>query len=95
MYTTNTENKIAEFNHLYPRLKFTAEKLTNKLNYLHLTIINNKGKVEFNIYQKSTATDLIIPNNYKHSFKQKSDVNYLINCVNICAITSKKNEKNL
>jgi RecG-like helicase len=63
-HTTNTDNALDKFNQLKPKLKLTIENETNnKINYLDLTIINNKGRIEFNIYRKPAATDLNIRNN--------------------------------
>jgi len=38
---------LSTFNSLHPRLQFTLEIGGNKLNFLDVTLINNKGKLEF------------------------------------------------
>jgi hypothetical protein len=68
--TTQTENTLAEFNSLNPKLKFTLVKeINNSINYLDLTITNLNGNTEFNIYRKLATTDLTIHNNSCHPFE--------------------------
>jgi len=47
-------NFFNTFNSLHPRLQFTLEIGDNKLNFLDVTLINNKGKLEFDLYKKPT-----------------------------------------
>lgn len=65
---------IDYINNIYPSLKFTYELETdNKLPFLDLLISNNEQKIEFDIYRKTTHTDIYInntsmcPNNHKHA----------------------------
>ncbi|KYN22890.1 hypothetical protein ALC57_04673 [Trachymyrmex cornetzi] len=43
------------FNSFHPRLQFTLEVGSDRLNFLDVTIINMNGKLEFNIYIKYTS----------------------------------------
>jgi len=42
------------FNSLHPKLQFTLEIGGKKLNFLDVTLINNKWKLEFDWYKKPT-----------------------------------------
>ena len=49
------------------KLKFTMEtEITNKLNFLDLTITRHDSYLKYSIYRKPTATDIIIPNHSQH-----------------------------
>jgi len=51
-------NKILNiFNSLHSRLQFTLEIGSNKLNFLDVTLINNKEKLEFDWYINSTFSE--------------------------------------
>jgi hypothetical protein len=61
-----------EFNSQYKELHFTInEELNNQINYLDLTLTNNQGHIEMEIYRKPTATDITLnkyschPNEHK------------------------------
>jgi hypothetical protein len=88
-YTTNTENTLMEFNSIQSQIKFTIEKeIHTKLNYLDLSITNKHNQLTFGIYRKPTTTDLIIYNDLCHPYDhEKSEINYLINRMNIYPIT--------
>jgi hypothetical protein len=56
-------NTLTPFNSLHPDLNLTMEVETNStLNYLHLTITNTHGQLEYQIYRKPTATDVDLIN---------------------------------
>jgi len=48
------------FNLLHPRLQFMLEIGCNILNFLDVTLINNKGKLEFDWYKKPTFSGHLI-----------------------------------
>jgi len=45
------------FNSLHPRLQFTLEIGGNELNFLDVTLKNNKGKLEFDWYKKEHSQE--------------------------------------
>lgn len=48
-------------------MTFTMEEeLDNGINFLDVTISKIDHKISFNTYRKSTATDIIIPNDTCH-----------------------------
>ena len=69
----NTADEILQhLNTLSPTIKFTLEKETDKkLPFLDLLIINNNGKIEFDIYRKPTHVPRYIPyaSNHPHTHK--------------------------
>jgi len=62
------------FNSLHPRLQFTLEIGGNKLNFLDVTLINNKGKLEFDWYKKSTFSRRTLNFLSHHPTSQKRGV---------------------
>jgi len=61
------------FNSLHPRLQFTLE-IGNKLNFLDVTLINNKGKLEFDWYKKPTFSGRTLNFLSHHPISQKRGV---------------------
>lgn len=60
------------FNSLHPRLQFTLEEGTdNRLNFLDVTIINNKGFIEFNWFHKPTFPGRFLNFESQYSLCQK------------------------
>jgi hypothetical protein len=78
---TNIINMLEDFNAIHPKLKFTMEQETqNRINYRELTIKKNQNELNFEIYRKPAATDLILRNTSCHPYEhKKSTVNYLYN----------------
>ena len=59
---TDIHEVHAAFNELFPTIKFTIEKETeNNINFLDISIHNRRDNLEFNVYRKPTATDVIFP----------------------------------
>jgi hypothetical protein len=57
-------------------------KKTNKLNFLDLTIHREHNKLDYTIYRKPTATDILIHNSSCHPNEHKlASINYLTNRV--------------
>jgi len=63
------------FNSLHPRLQFTLEIGDNKLNFLNVTLINNKEKVEFDWYKKPTFSGRIL--NFFKLYCKNFDATYV------------------
>jgi hypothetical protein len=71
--TTNIHVVLEEFNSITPKLEFTVEEEQNgKINFLDFTIVKTHKGLSFDIYRKSTTTDLIIPKDSCHPFEQKT-----------------------
>ena len=62
---------LTETNAMNENIKFTVEKGNNTINYLDLTITLARNKVEYQIYQKPTHTDAVIPKDSFHRPKHK------------------------
>jgi hypothetical protein len=96
---TNIHDTLEEFNNIHPNIKFTMEQESlNRINYLDLTITKEHNKLTFNIYQKPTTTDSIIPNDSCHPNEhKKSAIRYLINRMNTYPLThtNRKHESTL
>jgi hypothetical protein len=92
---TNIINALEDFNAIHSKLKFTMEQGTqNGINYLDLTIKKNQNELNFEIYRKPTATDLILHNTSCHPYEhKKSAINYLHNRMNKRKITKKNKKK--
>ena len=61
-----------QINKINNDIKFTLDiEKENKINFLDLTLIKNRNKIEFNIFRKPTNTDLIIPYQSNHDISQK------------------------
>jgi len=80
------------FNHVSPKLKFTAEKETeSKINFLDITIIREPSKLSINIYRKPKYTDAIIAADSCHPKEHKmSAIRYLYNRMNSYQLTPAK-----
>jgi hypothetical protein len=69
---------------------FTAEKNNKKLTFLVLTLTNQSGQLEFQIYRKHILIDLIITNHFCRPFEHKrAGKNYLMKRVNTNRISIK------
>jgi len=62
------------FNSLHPRLQFTMEIGGEKLNFLDVTIMNNNGTLEFDIYRKPTFSGRFLNYLSQHPCSQKRGV---------------------
>jgi len=51
---------LAMFNSLHPRIQFTMEIGSKKLYFLDVTLINNKNKLEFDWYRKPTFSGRVL-----------------------------------
>ena len=95
---TDIEEVQSTFNNITPKLKFTLERETeNELNFLDLTITRTKNALSFDIYRKSTTTDIIIPYDSCHPSEQKlAAIRYYVNRMNTydIVITNKQKELN-
>ena len=59
-------------NSVNSNMKFTLEvEDDGRLNFLDLTVSRNENKVQFNIYRKPTATDIVIHATSHHPMSQK------------------------
>jgi len=72
------------FNETSPMLKFTIEKETgNSINFLNIVIQNKDNKLQFDIYRKPTATDVIILQDSCHPPAHKhAAIRHLVNRMN-------------
>jgi transposase-like protein len=79
--TTDIFDVYDHINTLSPTLKFTLELETqHQLNFLDLTLRNQNGTINFNIYRKPVTTDIIIPATSSHPPAQKhAAIRYLTN----------------
>jgi len=62
------------FNSLHPKLQFTMENGGKKLNFLDVTIINNNGVLDFDIYRKPTFSGRFLSYLSQHPCSQKRGV---------------------
>jgi hypothetical protein len=78
---TKINQILDDFNTEIPAIQFTIENETNNtINILDITIKRNVDKLDFDIYRKSTCTDLIIPQDSNHPIEQKlSAIRFLQN----------------
>jgi hypothetical protein len=95
--TTNIEHLLSEFNDLHPSIHFTIETETdNKLNLLDVSIHRTQSGLQFGIYRKPTATDIMIHSQSCHPRERKwSGSEYLINRLLTYPIVNKQEEKNM
>lgn len=73
---TGTKRQLNIFlnfiNNIHPNIKFTMEVEQNKqINFLDLTIQNNKGIHSFKIFHKPSHTDTVIHNSSSHPYPHK------------------------
>jgi hypothetical protein len=80
---TNIDDTINDFNKMQPKIKFTVEKENKKsINFLDIGIHRGKDNLQFSIYRKKTATDIIIPSDSCHPQEHKiAGIKYLLNRV--------------
>jgi hypothetical protein len=58
---TNIEQILSKFNDLHPNIHFTIEmEAENRFNFLDIAIHRMQRKLQFSIYRKPTATDIMI-----------------------------------
>jgi DNA mismatch repair ATPase MutL len=58
---THIDTVVTEFNTIHPTINFTIENEENKkINFLDLTIHREHNKLDYTIYRKPTATDILI-----------------------------------
>jgi len=69
-----TEVILDTFNSFHPRLQFTMEVGGEKLNFLDITIMNNNGTLEFDIYRKPTFSGRFLSYLSQHPCSQKRGV---------------------
>jgi hypothetical protein len=88
---TNINKVLNEFNQIYQNLQYTMELEENgKINFLDLTISRTNQTIKFNIFQKPTFTDTIIPYNSCHPTEHKfASLTYLTNRVNTYQLNQK------
>ena len=69
----NIHKVLNDFNSTIPNMKFTLEKeVNNKIIFLDITIAKRHDSLLFEIYRKTTTTDVIIPNDLCHPGEQKT-----------------------
>jgi hypothetical protein len=69
-------------------------EMDKKLNFLDISIYTTQRDLQFGIYRKPTATDIMIHNKSCHPRDQKwSGIEYLINRLNKYHIVGKQAEK--
>ena len=92
---TNIHNVLEDFNNLVPSMKFTLEKeQNNKISFLDITIIKNHDGLSFEIYRKSTAIDIIIPNDSFHPSEHKTAaIRYYCNRLKTYKLTPESRQK--
>jgi hypothetical protein len=80
---THINTIITEFKTKLPTINFTVEKEKNqKLHFLDLIIHREHNKLDYMIYKKPTATDILIHNSSCHPNEHKlASINYLTNRV--------------
>jgi len=68
--------------------------VNNSINFLDITISIDKHKILFNVYRKSTATDIIIPNDSCHPPEQKlAGIRYMVSHLSTYPINEIYKEK--
>jgi hypothetical protein len=66
------EITVRELNKLSPSIKFTYEReVQGKIPFLDLWIINEGGKIKFDIYRKAQSVQRYIPADSNHPFEHK------------------------
>jgi hypothetical protein len=86
---TNIDSALTDFNNILRKIQFSVEEECNRqINFLDLLIIRTCNKLEFGIFRKPTATDIMIHNRSCHPIEHKlSGIIYLINRITSCPIT--------
>jgi hypothetical protein len=95
--SSNIDDLLTKFNSLHPDIQFKLESETeSRLNFLDLTIHRMQDKLQYDIYRKPTATDIMIHSQSCHPREHKwSGISYLVNRLNTYPLTTKKVEKNI
>ena len=77
---TNIHHVLDQFNDATPTLTFTIElEKDNILNFLDISILQCQNTLEFKIFRKHTATDVIIPSTSNHPREHKeAAIRYLL-----------------
>jgi hypothetical protein len=77
---TDINKTLIEFNNIHHKIQFTIEEEIDKINFLDLSISRTPNHLQFRIFRKPTATDIMIHNTSCHPTKHKMlGINYLIN----------------
>jgi hypothetical protein len=86
---TNIDSALTDFNNIHRKIQFSVEEeCNNQKNFLDLSIVRTCNKLEFGIFRKPTATDIMIHNRSCHPKEHKlSGINYLINRITSYPIT--------
>jgi hypothetical protein len=79
--STDVQEVYRAFNSLTTTIRFTTENETdNKIKFLDITIHKERNIFSFNIFRKTTATDIIIPKDSCHPPEHKQvAIRYLLN----------------
>jgi hypothetical protein len=78
---TDIKKTLIEFNYIHHKIQFTIEEESNsQINFLDLSVSRIHNGLQFGIFRKPTATDIMIHNTSCHPIEHKiSGINYLIN----------------
>jgi hypothetical protein len=92
---TNINDTLTDLNKIHTNIQYIIEtQINNKLNYLDITIENMNNTLTFDIYKKTTATDLIIHNNSCHPTEHKhAAIRYMTNKLNKYPISTNNKHK--
>jgi hypothetical protein len=73
MQKMNIYEVLTQFNQIHPKLQFTLEEeADHHIHFLNVTIIRKNNNIQFNIFQKPTTTDAIIPQESCHPDEHKT-----------------------
>jgi hypothetical protein len=90
----NVTNMLEKVNTYNQNLNLHRKQTHNKINYLDLTIIKNKSKLNFEIYRIPTTIYLIFHDTSCHPYEHKiAAINYLYNQMNTYKITKENKKK--
>jgi hypothetical protein len=78
---TDINKALSEFNNVHQKIQFSIKEENNKqINFLDLSITRIHNSLQFGIFRKPTATDIMIHNTSCHLIEHKiSGISYLIN----------------
>jgi hypothetical protein len=93
--SSNIDDLLTKFNSLHPDIQFKLERETeNRLNFLDLIIHRMQDKLQYDIYRKPTATDIMIHSESCHPREHKwSGISHLVNHLNTYPLTNINGEK--